>query len=62
MMTPEHFDADMKSANKFLNHQGTQIIIHDPISVSPIDELSNYLKKTSGLCIVKGADIILNGT
>lgn len=61
MMTPQYFDCDMKSANKFLNHLGTQVIIENPKDVPPIDELSSYLKKTFGLRIAKGAEIILNG-
>ena len=61
IMTPDHLDYTIGAANKFLPHQGTRIIIPRPSEVPPIDELSNYLKKTFGLRIAKGQQIILNG-
>ncbi len=61
IMTPKDFQYDIMSADKFLDHQGTRIIIPDPKGVPPTDELSNYLKKTFGLRIAKGTQIILNG-
>lgn len=61
VMTPKDFQYDIRSANKFLDHQGTRIIIPNPKGVPPTDELSNYLKKTFGLRIAKGTQIILNG-
>ncbi len=61
VMTPKNFEYDIKSATKFLDHQGTRIIIPNPKGVPPTDELSNFLKKTFGLRIAKGTQIFLNG-
>jgi hypothetical protein len=61
IMTPQDFEYDIKSATKFLDHQGTRIIIPNPKGVPPIDDLANYLKKVFGLRIAKGTEIILNG-
>jgi Histidine kinase-, DNA gyrase B-, and HSP90-like ATPase len=61
IMTPEYLDYDIGSVNKFLDHKGTRIIIPTPKEVPPIEDLSNYLKRSFGLRIVKGTEIILNG-
>jgi len=61
IMTPQNFEYDIKSAKKFLDHRGTRVIIPNPKGVPPTDELSNYLKKTFGLRIAKGTQIVLNG-
>jgi len=61
IMTPEDFECEHGGVNKFLSHRGTRIVIPNPDGIPPIDELSNYLKKTFGLRIAKGSQIILNG-
>lgn len=61
IMTPKDFEYNIGSVNKFLDHQGTRIIIPNPKGVPPTDDLSNYLKKSFGLRIAKGTQIILNG-
>ncbi len=61
IMTPKDFECNFASATKFLDHQGTRIIIPNPKGVPPTDGLSNFLKKTFGLRIAKGTQIILNG-
>ena len=60
VMTPIDFDYDIGGPSKFLDHQGTKIIIDNPIEVPPTDELDEYLKKTFALRIAKGCELILN--
>jgi len=62
IMTPQDFDCEHGGVNKFLSHRGTRIVIPNPEGIPPIDELSNFLKKSFGLRIAKGSEIILNGT
>lgn len=62
VMTPEYIDVQHGAAQRILSHQGTRIMISNPKDVPPIDELSHYLRKTFGLRIAKGTQILLNGT
>lgn len=61
IMTPDYLDATIGAKDKFLTHQGTRVIIPDPIDVPPIDDLSSYLKKAFGLRIASGTEIVING-
>ena len=61
IMTPKDFEYDIKAASRFVDHQGTRVIIPNPKGIPPIDELATYLKKVFGLRIAKGAEIFLNG-
>lgn len=46
----------------FLEHQGTKVIIDDPVDLPDMEDLVNFLRRTFGLRILKGVKIILNGT
>ena len=62
IMSIEGFDPPQyRAVNKFLDHQGTQIIIKNPDVAPPTDELAEYLKKVFGLRIAGGREIIVNG-
>ncbi len=61
VMTPKDFDATMGGKEKYLSHQGTQIIIPIPKDPPRIEELAKYLEKVFGLRIARGIEIILNG-
>jgi hypothetical protein len=52
---------DYKSANRFVPHQGTLIIIKDPDLAPSESELAEYLKRIFGLRIANGYEITLNG-
>jgi len=52
---------DYKSANKFVPHRGTLIVIKNPDLAPPTDELADYLKRIFGLRIASGREVVLNG-
>jgi hypothetical protein len=59
-MTPEFLDTNMGGKEEFLLHQGTRVDVESPSEVPSIEELSDYLKRTFGLRIASGTEIILN--
>lgn len=61
MMTPQDNEYEIGGITRYLDHQGTKIIIDNPHEVPPTDELATYLRKVFGLRIAKGAEISLNG-
>ncbi len=61
MMTPQDNEYEIGGITRYLDHQGTKIIIDNPREVPPTDELASYLRKVFGLRIAKGAEISLNG-
>lgn len=61
IMTPQEFDAMPGGTTKYLDHQGTKVIIANPRDVPPTDELAEFLRRVFGLRIAKGAEISVNG-
>lgn len=61
MMTPQENEYEIGGVTKYLDHQGTKIIIDNPREVPPTDELATYLRRAFGLRIAKGTEVYLNG-
>jgi hypothetical protein len=45
LMTPEYLDYEIGKVDKYLTHRGTQIVIPNPETVPPTDELATYLSR-----------------
>ncbi len=60
LMTSEGFKIDTGAATEFLQHKGTRIVIPNPVDVPPIEEMTDYLRKTFGLRIANGLELTVN--
>lgn len=59
-MDEKQFNVHISTADHYLKHRGTQIIVDNPLFVPTQAELVKYISKTFGLWIKKGIEIIIN--
>ena len=60
VMDKEGFTVEVDKVDKYLDHQGTKLVVEDPSYVPTQEELIKFIGKTFGLWIKKGLEIIVN--